>query len=193
MALHDLPPMKLGRADLASRQDWVLETSEKLFPHIQPLTTHDPPPLPPPFLLPFPFPCSSHCSTRHLHVCFLMFRHLAEALVLDANVLRDSNLQRPVCHSPPPPPSPSTRCSPVWDGVTCYPNFRVLLMTPPPHPFHHQELAQFGCCTHASAVKWALCFHELRTPTNSAQVNLNPLARSSCTICTTACAQSATC
>ena len=44
MALRDLPPMKLERADLASRQDWVLETSEELFPHIQPLTTCDPPP-----------------------------------------------------------------------------------------------------------------------------------------------------
>ena len=37
MAMHDLPQMMVGRAEYASRQDWALEISEKLYPHLQPL------------------------------------------------------------------------------------------------------------------------------------------------------------
>jgi hypothetical protein len=39
MALHDLPQLHIGRAEIASRQDWVLEISERLYPHLVPLST----------------------------------------------------------------------------------------------------------------------------------------------------------
>ena len=39
MALYDLPQLFVGRAEIASRQDWALETSERLYPHLVPLST----------------------------------------------------------------------------------------------------------------------------------------------------------
>jgi hypothetical protein len=39
MALHDSPQLFVGRVEIASRQDWVLEMSERLCPHLVPLST----------------------------------------------------------------------------------------------------------------------------------------------------------